>query len=118
MTRDNRKSWRAESRMAAAARSANQQQSLISAGMTASIHTAAHSPHTHTHTVYCQVKSFCISSLTGKIGQSSIRETEALSGYMKTTNKHSKRYAQRDRQSFRHKEPKERLKEQREEGTR
>jgi len=49
MTRDNRKSWRAESRMATAARSANQQQSLISAGMTALIHTAAHS-HTHTHT--------------------------------------------------------------------
>ncbi len=46
MTRDNRKSWRAESRMAAAALSTNQQQSLISAGMTAPIHTAAYSTHT------------------------------------------------------------------------
>lgn len=85
MTRDNRKSWRAESRMAAATLSANQQQSLISAGMTAPIQ------HTHIHKLYCQVKPFCISSLRGEMGQYSIWEIENLSGYMKTSNKHGKR---------------------------
>lgn len=76
MTRDNRKSWRAESRTATAALSANQQQSLISAGMTAPSHTRTSIAKPNlAYPVY-------------KMGQSNHSgDRKTLSGYMKTANK-------------------------------
>lgn len=90
MTRDNRKSWRAESRTATAALSANQQQSLISAGMTAPF--PSHTLNAHTPLLPRQI----FLHIQSKRRNGAIQHLGELD-YKKTANKHDKRYGQNQR---------------------